>query len=147
MEIECFQCFVTSQYLTFMKGKFRPKVNLLYFTVIQDDYKCIDCGRTWLVPLSPKKTSKQATTSKLRQGAVPNVIMCPNDWCDYYQTSRDDGSDANLMKARHNLMRHKKTCDSKFIKGQVYIRSGKKGKYVDCSSKGKFRLLLSYYSH
>ena len=59
--------------------------------------------------------------------------MCPNEWCDYYQTGSDETS---LMKARHNLVRHKKTCDAKIIQGQVYIRSGKKGKYVHRSEKG-----------
>ena len=39
MDLECFQCFVTQQYLFSLR----------------DDWKCIDCGRLWRVP-KPKES-------------------------------------------------------------------------------------------
>ena len=71
-------------------------------------------------------------------------LLTPLKRCDYYQSlnkKRDESS------ARHNMKRHKKTCDQKYTKGLVYIppKCGKRGgKYVPESQKGEFLQLLKF---
>ena len=68
------------------------------------------------------------------------MILCHNEWCDYYQEFK---TDHEYAKKTRNLTRHKKNCDANYRQKKVY----KKGKSAWGSSyvtpTGKFNRFVT----